>query len=461
MKEELNQGIPETVARNTPVTLADRRREILGKVNTKIARAKGLWQTVRTFSAPLPGDSAEAIAQENRQLETHVEHASQLLPHAVEGAKTSAQLYDTLFTTLNENDGRRRLDRYRLHPYVYATFDDRLELFEEYFALQSKDDIRFLTAFTRGIQKAQDRRTAIRETLAGLGDNLTDPSSFNDLLPGEFSLFRDHIREVVLSPFTIGLVIDSNAYMKHRLSERKIKGRIDHSVAFNDPHNLFCFIDEIGKRSASSSGEIERIPSAEDRLMELLFGKEKKKAQPNNIKSGFQEIVDHEDFHSFFTGFRLAPNLHYIAFGGGIRDKVDEYKLCEDPERRKELARSINGLLDNIVNVNWEEFLADIASLEGRKNVTSGHLEISLTGQLKYLRSFLGKHLEVDAMVRHHISILSGVVPTTNGLYLQVKEQIPERAEDLDMAFAIFPPSQIRHVKQLVDMWISSISRSK
>ena len=57
-----------------------------------------------------------------------------------------------------------------------------------------------------------------------------------------------------------------------------------------------------------------------------------------------------------------------------------------------------------------------------------------------------------EAMGKVHIDTIRNEITK---MYQTVKAYAPDKLEDLDIAFALFPISQMKHIKKLVRKWTS------
>ena len=165
-----------------------------------------------------------------------------------------------------------------------------------------------------------------------------------------------------------------------------------------------------------------------------------------------EKMAKHEDFHSFINKFNIEGNY---AFGTVVTDiekllkmiKTEGEKPAGIPDKITDLKRKLHKMQD----FGQEEILAEIACGAG-PNSLNATFGATIQHALKLLKEAKGVDPEIDQIISETESILdiNKIQKRFQGFYAECPE---EKRDDLDIAFALFPPSQWRHVEQLVKRW--------
>lgn len=415
-----------------PKPIREKQETLYRGLEDKIAIMKGIWGVAQSLSIPSIHDSNDDIAREKDAFQHVFQSTLDKLPQA-------ASIYREQGSDTD--------------------------------AGHLKQDLDFIRSMDNGINDALRKRDSIRAILRDLGEN-PSPEAYEKTIPEELEGVRGHIQRVIIKPFSINLVLDREGFQSvyqdlyGKTPTETFGSHIDGTIwNIYDWYNL--------------------IKNSEDYLMsyvekEVLSGNE-------NIQPNLSEIEDigikHEDFHSFMDGFDIKEGNINKAIRTSIVDlsammqyrrrlihkifktlRIPYYREFIADEERKEW-KDIRRNMQVVMDSGHEELLAELASAPDitRALGMRGSFVNRRQQDTNTIKTVVNNLNENIPGLVHHPYItqtLESLDPNLNNqfiieLYEQVEANAPERVEDLDMAFALFPPSQWRHIKGLVARWTS------
>lgn len=375
----------------------ERREELLQSIEAKIGIAKGLWQAIQKFKPVTHTTSDAELMEEEQQLQALWQNASEQFPKAA----TIIMAYDEITDEdLEQIDARVR---------------QVLDMYED-------DSDQFLSNMQRTITGLIYRRSQLKMLAEKGGEHWLTPAFLDDQLPEQLlSGKKGHIKHAYASGFGVNLVIDHETFDTeyNQVLEMELGG-------IHWGNTIWTIIDEEPK-----VGVIE-----------------------------FKEIAMHEEFHAIADALPYRefedPDILRTVIQRAVKDAyVSERRGVKN--RFSPRFKSLEAHLGAFVNVNYEEALAELASTTDRhapkrSHFFYSHLKLSLLNQLsdKYKPGS-----RVHLLLQTAIAEIESFGVTLQGLYAKVETEVPERREDLDIAFALFQPTEIRHIARLVDRWTS------
>ncbi len=444
LEVKIEQGFP---------TNRENREDLWGKVEKKIVIAKEFWLTASTFPVPTAADKPELAEEEKPKLHLVVEKAIQAFPHAASAANRLIELQGQVpkvVLDLADKPNRppfNREVRLRLLPEQYREYSKTgAQILDEYARLRQDDNVRFLGLLYQGMATALQTRAEVRKTLQDLGTDSLTPQAYDKLIPKKYRIFREHVKKVIVANYSIGLVIDHDAFAAykkgaHSSMNRKMGG-------FYDRDGVFFYLDE----GASYRG------TPEERVFDAIFGtswsKESEKVTPAITEAERISSINHENFHALFKGFNMGISMEEV----GYRLRADIGLLVHLKQKSgnsvssevAETMKAIRTKLDEYVNTDQEETLADIST---ERDAVAGWVAANLRYKNVVLTKLSGSDPDIDKQINKARYALNTFAPRVRRLYKIVGKQAPEKLIDLGIAFVLFPPSKLRHVERLVDRW--------
>lgn len=388
------------------------------KVEQQIGVVKNLWDTASNFEPASPTDTEEMIQDEPSQLRSVFNNALVSFPD-------TAILYHK-YKNLKSVSRRRSLSN-----------DERSSASIAAGELGKKPGVDFLLQLEKGIDGLIRRRSLIRETYQSIGDGWDKPESYarirsNRDLPKRARsslnfLPRRKFDVIAIKPgnFSISLVLDYDFY----------EDMIGSSKGMHRPSGIWNFLKE---------------NEPEEALLHAIFN-------PDSTKDShwIPEIAaKHEDFHGFLDSFKVLRGETII--GEEAADRIYNHVQASMGRVQENYVMS---LLNNIVDTAHEELLAEIFSTPRDSNL---HAEIPSTSFASHITKskslferLRGLDPKIDQIIDNEYDKLNLEKwrEQIQGLYRRVSERCPDKLDDLDIAFALFPPTKMDMIEKLVDRW--------
>lgn len=288
--------------------------------------------------------------------------------------------------------------------------------------------IEFIEEIDTGISNGIFRRRRSRAFLRDLGADYLNSEAY-DRVP-ELRAYHGFIRDAVLGNFSINLIVDAKKFVQ-------IRGE-NPGITIHGYH-----------------------PSEPVRKWNVRYGPLWNIIRDDESPEECQRTIRHEDFHSFLDGFPLLSresgrNGLYDFWQTQVESSIDRlkvYELINHEEGFYGYLMHLHFLFSEIIDYDYEEFLAEMAEGSERAIPKQSYATIYRKKKHGLLESQRGKHPEVDKLIIKTENFLNPTLLRLriDGL-LQRATRI-EREEDLEMAFALFPLSQIRHIENLLRRW--------
>lgn len=407
---------PGTETEDRSVNQRLKSKEFLySRVEQKIGLAKLLWQTAQSLPIQSPDDLENAGQTDRQKLDEVLMQADSNFPHA---ASLKPHYYELIASMESR---KKELWVEQESQYRDPVFQD---LQKEHDRLLANADVRFLVVLENGTQAALDKRERMRSIFRQLGPDWKTPQAYANLSPDP--RFANSIAYIVPASFSICLFIYPLTFDRYKEGQRV--------VGFHQRGTIWNLIRYEGRLVR---GNILSYPS--------------------------NQILDsrHEDFHSFFEGFSLSKpydnrNAFFVA-----TDELRRLnqKANTSPAEKKGLVQNIQRLLLERAEEYKGELLAEYASLpgHGQQYPDWGSFYKRTTELFEWLRGFkTTADPSLTAFITRIESSLRAPLREIRPLYENVQAQAPERIEDLDIAFAVFPLAKMRHIKRLVRRWTAS-----
>lgn len=404
MKERIgNQRHGETSSRFKT------REAIYDKLERKISILKDVWITFQTLSVPSPSDPLDSVHQERQIFQDFSARLDEQLPEAVEA-----------WNRMRELNHKEKL-----------TAEEK----QERLCLSTSTDFSFFTTLCLGMEEVVKKRETIRDVFRQLGENAyLSPENYDDFFPQRegWQTFRGRIKGIVPQRFSICPAVHEKTMSAAGYSKAVVAMHLEKTIwnAIRSDQ----FVDD-----------------------SIDFG-EPASVITNYFQEAYPEILLHEDFHSFIECFLVSSVLPTDILENLKRGIV---RLKSSRRRGKEAlvkkhARYCEEQIVDFVDEDLcrEEYLAELGSSPLRNGPRSS-AEIMTTGKFILLQRLVGE----DEIIDRHISSALEFLDTrrmsenVSRLYRKVRKQAPEKTMDLDVSFALFPPSQIRHIEKLVRKW--------
>lgn len=435
------------------LSASERREMLYDSVEQKISVLKTLWNTAQGLTVPTPHDSNDLIDLERQQLEGVFQNALKL-PIA-DSYKRLLEVASLIGKVSGRTaSGKKIIDEYQ-GPY------------------KGNDNVDFIESLKKGIAKNLADRHLIRGVMRDLGDKWDDPYEMEEWLRKNMPSIGDvRIEQVVAQRFSISLVINSSPpesiseldIFPERTFGRHIKQGV-FSLVYKDSvieslmedhlletiNRMTQFFDlETGK--SKDGMDISRVSdSDQDELRSY-----------NRFNEQIANIHRHEDFHSFAEGYASLEGKLLLQLRAAVDiDKLKKQCRSKSPKQRSEIPKTMQRAIHSSINSNHEELTAEFAAGSNRDNIPS----YTFANRVEKLQGILDQTLLTirDTQERERIqSKLNRVIDPymgenlrkrIDGLYRKIKESAPEKREDLDIVFALFPPTKIRHIENLVERW--------
>lgn len=419
MRELTQQDKPP----ETRLPQAGQKEQLYERIEQKLALMREIWNYAKNLPPPTPFDKGEE-AEENTLFEGLIKKATKSFPSAAFLIKE----YDDIAARMVEIAGNKQM------PPPKKLIDELSRLCKQQERLLEDQNVRFTISVRIGIRDAQKKRRKIRSVLNENRDS-TDQEFYLKLMPQEIAAhFAGKITAVVPQNFSIAYLVEPEVYKAYQKNDSK-----GFSLSWADVALTFIK-DERNKERRESEDETEENQITEDMLV----------------------TVQHENFHAFIEGFGLGDKVYFSAEPlMELAEKIIE--TDDNPASRllKEIdLKRLKTLLSKFKDFGHEELIAEIAS-SPRSGVPKS--------------SFAKKQLELTEAIIKYIFLLGGVNPEldeilADGLkkldftrdrkfiqkmYREVEARAPDKMEDFDMAFALFPPSDWRNIERLVKRWIT------
>lgn len=302
--------------------------------------------------------------------------------------------------------------------------DDFKDIFENV-PVGLQNDKQFADFLLVGTKAATEKRKQIRTTLSQARSMGQD--DFDTLLPDKLKFFKGKIIKGLPGNFSITLVVDDDSLTEYS----KRFPASSHIRAFHEKGTIWNLQQEHPYNIS----------------LDLPHTRQKK---------SFDETLLHEDFHSFMECFPVDETSSDYLWGlVGLRlDQLQNAKLQGDQVTIQDKIRAAKSAITRFVDIDHEELLASLASVNDRWNIGYffGALQLEKARDLKTIE---GLDPAVDSIIKNLRWVLDGnqLKNTLNGWYQEVGRKAPERMTDLDIALALFSPSQFKNVGRLVERW--------
>lgn len=413
--------------RSQELTLAGRGEKLFKRIEKKIRILKTIREITASLPVPQRSDSQEVIWEEKKRFDEVLQQAWELFPEA----KTLYARYQTLEHLTKEYSLALQLS---FEKEIEVPLDEKMEkLLSEMGEIFRNDDVRFLLTIEKGVKAALEKRDKIRALFQELGEKYLSPEVYRDIAqPHKNPRFREYeIIAVLPERFSVTLVL-SKLYVRRKddiSKPRKIKvlNYGQHKI-----DSIFNFVDaDMILANALSGGRI-----------------------------GPKEVRSHEDFHSLSEKFPGQSSNYDYLMPRILRIIKNILKLQRLKAPDPIINGSINGLKSLIANLPatyQTEFLADLTMSKERTRVGSRVFKLMRRTELEILKG-LKKIPRFREIVETELQSLnlSELAKEVDNLYQIVQEKNPEKLRDLDIAFALFPFTRIRHIERLVARWTSS-----
>lgn len=413
------------------LTLKGRGEKLFERIEKKIRILKTIWEITASLPVPQRSDSEEVVLEEKNQFDRLLKQAWESFPEA----KTLYLRYQTLELLTEEYLLALQIsfERERDLPQ-----DEKMEkLLSEMDEIFRNDDVRFLLTIEKGVKAALEKRERIRALFQKLGEKYLSPRVYQEIaLPHKNPRFREHeIIAVQPERFSVTLVLSKCVSRKGNISkpkEAKNKpGVLGLKYGEHKTDSLFNFVD------------------ADMILLNALVGG----------RIGSEEVRSHEDFHSLNEEFPGQGSSYEYLMPRILRIIKNTLKLQRLKAPDPIINGSINGLkllIANLPAAYQGEFLADLVMSEERTRVGSRVFNLMQRTELEILKG-LKKFPRFREIVETELQSLnfSELPKKVDNLYRTVQEKNPKKIRDLDIAFALFPLTKIRHIERLVSQWTS------
>lgn len=438
----------------------ERQERIYQDIERKIALGKKLWRFSKALVPPSANDSQEVVEQQEGGFRGVLQEAFDAYPQAT---KQLAKV----------NEARKKLDQYELEnarrrgsligdkknlllepedfeletdPQSTTENSDKVAALHEIINSAGNDpDVRFLQVLERGVNTAIRKRQDIREILSqGREGTVSEAKMFfsksTDLSPQLIERFGRYTFRV--HNFSISIFIPQKDIILYIPGYRQRR---------------------FGGRHVSDS--CWNILLQESSLDEAILGR---LPEDHPISQSRKAHSLHEDNHSFFEGFSGLQETSSLSdsLSSTIRRYLSMKDIGVPSWSLSGCLTTIEHIITKLMDADVHELVANIASRETRdKRIVGSTFGAGLIRKQKIITELEG-HPDGD------IRLLSTRLKKSNPklydpqklsgeileLYQVIQDKAPEKTEDLDIAFVLFPPSQIGIVRKLVKRWIGQDS---
>ncbi len=386
------------------------------KVEQQIGVVKGLWNEASSFTPPSPNDTVEDISRDEHRLRGVFAEASNIFP--------DTDLLFHKYKDLKDKSSKRSIPKNERDDAMIAAGQ-----------LESKPGVSFLLQLESGIENLLKRREQIRNIYVEMGENWKNPDSYVPKVKINTNMGVGDFLEVVPSNFSISLIAKQSSYDSEVADGRITDGVLGMHFT-GTPFNLI----------KASEG------TREEKLLHAIFN------TPIPLYSPM--ILKHEDFHAFADAFSIlkgdsSTSSSVVSSIKGLgRLKVFAAPEVMYNQRRDNILRTLSKLVDGN-----DELQAEIASVPRN---SWDHLQIpnhTFRGYIKSQLAALKEAKGIDPEIDQAIELISETMNAgkirekIQEFYKKVKEESPDKLDDLDIALALFRPSQYDHVENLVNRW--------
>jgi len=401
---------------------------LYGDIDVKIGLVKNLLLIASELPIPRSTQTPEEIKAENKLLNSVAEEAIDLFPNDYIKLQLLNTLYMKQEALIEPSVDDEELQTCRLeNQQEYEILDDEIR------ELEANPRVIFLDALGYGVGNLISNRNKLRELQKikksllneeGWVNNPEDYAEHNDIQP-TFVQYRR---------FSLGKFFDpsdysklTNSYTSYGMHEKGINTYILHQY----------------------------LTPEEDLLSSIFMGMN----APKYITDKNLITAAHEEAHAFIEGFR---NLYSLTTLGkserflthDIRSEIRAYQSNLRSTEEVKLTRRMKQLS----RLSSEELLAELFSDIDRTQIPiSTFKNIQNRTKIAIEKMFISNDSKVDQIIRDNHSRINFelIKQKIRDCYAKIELNCPEKRIDLDIAFALFPPSKIFRVENLVDRWIN------
>lgn len=409
-------------------TIPERREASWEKVEQKIAILRNIWEEVSKLPRPTNRSSDETIYREGQLFDRLYKSAAERFPEGAKQVSIYKKLKDSIKDQEEENTQKKDEEG-------WGEREDKLwNMRKSLRSMRQNDDLMFLLVLENGLKVAQWQRAEVRRILRDVGPDYKKPDSYR----GKVKDMPEETHGVEIRNFSITFVVPSK-YFRNK-GEPNQGGLHFHGSIWN----------------------VSKTINAEAILLEAIFdGKGKIK---DREYAEYDERLKHEDTHAFLEGFFEQDNYDYeirshYAFEHIPRiikfiKHFKEFNFKKDNPLYRHTLLSAKSLIPALADMDHEELLAELASV-GHRFIPTRTYAALLKEKNELIDAVKGQDDDIDALIqRLRTSLdLEKLRTGIRQLYQKVEQQSPEHLLDLDFAFALFPPTKIRHIRQLVERW--------
>lgn len=401
------------------------REGVWSTVEQELACMKIAWQTAQALPRVHPFQTDEQVAQEEDSIRNAMNSTCDAFPRGLlkmhrflvteAEYKKSMEGIDAISSgAINVNDLSIEQQLAYFEDFSMAQF---LEPLRD--ALLQDKERRFFTEINDGLMRLMFRRQDIRRIYQDLGERWCDPDAYDDLLPKKVKgYYANKVVSVAPGRFSIGLNIPDDDFDAYHINE----GDTQYINAFHMGGTLFNFIRE--------------------------------------SRMGYSTTYDHEDFHAFADEFPSLKEGNSDSLQGSEREAAIKSSLnvLKSIAKAGPLEQDILGTMQDevleLINMDREELLAEIASLPV-KEIPSRTYAGKVNDRRTLLRGTICGDPTIDTFIRRVLPLVDTgeLQKRISAMYERIEKVAPDRKIDLDVAFARFPITKIRHIERLVDRW--------
>lgn len=409
-------------------TIPERREASWGKVEQKIGILRNIWEEVSKLPKPTNRSLDETIRKESQLFDRLYKNSAEQFPEAAKQVPIYQELKESISRQEGENTQRKDEEGWGEREQRLWNMKKSLR------SMRQNDDLMFLLILENGLMVAQWQRAEVRRILRDVGPEYRKPEAYR----GKYKDIPEETEGVEIGNFSITFVVPREHFKKEgepELGGLHIRGSI---------WNVAKTID------------VEAI------LLDAIFnGKGKLK---DKEYAEYDEILKHEDTHAFLEGFFEQDEYDYELRSNYAFDQIPkvirnlkyfkEANWKNDHPLYRYSLHSAKCLIPALADMDHEELLAELASVGHRFVPTRTYARL-LKEKKELIEAVKGQDEDIDDLIKKLGTSLDLEKLRTEirQLYQKVEQQSPEHLLDLDFAFALFPPTKIRHIRQLVERW--------
>lgn len=305
-------------------------------------------------------------------------------------------------------------------PSQPISFAEAIQAVNTFESITRDPDAGFIFVLGIGTKSALQKRAMMRRVFEELGDDWQNPRAYDIFIPADLLYCRGHILKVIPHRFSMSLILDTEA-SKKRWSNAERNG-----TYFNGVH-----------------------------LQNSVFNLVKETDNPKSI----QRTFEHEDLHSLVEEFgytyrSLRPIIDELK---ARVERLKNAKEVNDSDDARNILRSVGRGINHLLYQGYDELLAELASTTPREAVPQFTWSLVLDEKKEILEKLTGEDDQVDLLMsqaRKHVDRIT-IRQRIFRVYTLVEQRMPHRRQELEVAFALFPPEKMYEIEKLVAYWLS------